>query len=138
MKFINLADDSRQVPKLQRKTYADFKLTSGEWDNLDLLHNVLKVLETSHDLLHLLTVRMQHPAQAQQVFSSQRTPTVSRVFPVIEFLLTALEAAQKDPKFESIEFAIAAGVSNLEKWYRKLDACNVYAVCNGTSIYDHS
>ena len=56
MKFINLADDSRQVPKLQRKTYADFKLTSGEWDNLDLLRNVLKVLETSHDLLHLLTV----------------------------------------------------------------------------------
>ena len=134
MKFINLADESTQVPNLQKKTYADFRLTSNEWRKLELLCDVLKVLATSRGLLRLLTMRMQHPAQAQQVFSSERTPTVSCVFPVIEFLLTALEAAQKDPKFESIESAIAAGVSNLQKWYRKLDACNMYVVCNGTSI----
>ena len=85
------------------------------------------------DLVQLLTVWTQHPAQAQQRFSSERTPTVSRVFPTIEFLLSSLEAAQKDTKFKSIKHAIAAGVSNLEKWYRKLDACNVYAVCNGMS-----
>jgi endonuclease IV len=115
-KFINLADESPQVPNLQRKTYADFRLTQKEWAMLDLLRQILK-----------------HPALAQQQFSSERVPTVSKVFPIIEFLLSALEAAKKDKAFEDIHDAIVAGVSNLEKWYRKLDACHVYAVCNGAS-----
>jgi hypothetical protein len=45
----------------------------------------------------------------------------------------SLEAAQKDPKFKLIKPAIEASVSNLEKWYQKLDACIMYVVCNGTS-----
>jgi hypothetical protein len=76
---------------------------------------------------------MQHPAQAQQQFSSECVPTVSTVFPIVKFLLSSLEAAKKDEKFELIHDAIGAGISNLEKWYRKLDACHVYAVCNGAS-----
>jgi hypothetical protein len=43
-KFVQLADDSPQVPKLQKKRYADFKLTPNEWTNLDLLRKILKVL----------------------------------------------------------------------------------------------
>jgi len=58
---------------------------------------------------------------------------VSTVFPIIEFLLSSLEAAKKDPKFELIHGAIGAGIANLEKWYRKLDVCHVYVVCNGAS-----
>jgi hypothetical protein len=75
---------------------------------------------------------MQHPALAQQAFSSERVPTVSRVFPIIEFLLTSLEAAEKDTTFAPIRNAITAGISNLTKWYRSLDSCHVYAVSNGT------
>ena len=115
-KFINLADESTQVPNLQRKMYADFRLTQNEWARLDLLRQILK-----------------HPALAQQQFSSERVPMVSKVFPIVKFLLSALEAAQKDEAFDDIRDAIAAGVSNLEKWYRKLDTCHVYAVCNGAS-----
>jgi endonuclease IV len=81
---------------------------------------------------------MQHPALAQQQFSSERVPTVSKVFPIVEFLLSALEAAKKDDAFNTIHDAIAAGVSNLEKWYQKLDACHVYAVCNGVSNNSNS
>jgi hypothetical protein len=80
----------------------------------------------------LLTLSMQHPALAQQQFSSERVPTVFRVFPIIEFLLTALEAAQKDATFKPIRPAITAGVLNLTKWYQRLDTCPVYMVCNGT------
>ena len=115
-KFINLADESTQVPNLQRKTYADFRLTQNEWARLDLLHQILK-----------------HPTLAQQQFSSERVPMVSKVFPIVEFLLSALEAAQKDEAFNDIHDAITAGVSNLKKWYQKLDMCHVYAVCNGAS-----
>ena len=42
-KFINLADESPLVPNLQRKSYADFRLTHKEWSRLDLLHQILKV-----------------------------------------------------------------------------------------------
>ena len=76
---------------------------------------------------------MQHPALAQQAFSSERVPTVFSVFQTIEFLLTLLEAAEKHVTFTPIRNAIMAGISNLTKWYRKLDACHVYAVCNGMS-----
>jgi hypothetical protein len=54
------------------------------------------------------------------------------VFPTIEFLLTSLEAAEKDPSFMPIRIAITAGISNLTKWYWRLDACHVYAVSTGT------
>lgn len=82
---------------------------------------------------HFLTLSTQHPALAQQMFSSERVPTVSHVFPTIEFLLTSLEAAEKKTKFAPIRNAITAGISNLTKWYRSLDACHVYAVSTGTS-----
>ena len=42
-KFIRLADDSMQVPKLQKKMYKDYKFMSSEWTNLDLLRQVLMV-----------------------------------------------------------------------------------------------
>jgi hypothetical protein len=48
-KFVQLADDSAQVPKLQKKRYADYKFTSNEWTNLDLHHQVLKVWTISFD-----------------------------------------------------------------------------------------
>ena len=49
MKFIQLADDSTQVPNLQKKCYANYRLTATEWTNLDLLCQILKV-STFHDL----------------------------------------------------------------------------------------
>ena len=132
-KFINLADESRQVPDLQKKSYSDYRLSSKEWIRLDLLCQILKVRQ--HFMISrclLLTSSMQHPALAQQQFSSQCAPTVFHVFPIIEFLLTSLEAAEKDATFKPIRVAISAGVLNLTKWYQKLDTCPVYMVCNGT------
>ena len=42
-KFIQLTNNSTQVPTLQKKCYADYRLTPTEWTNLDLLHQILKV-----------------------------------------------------------------------------------------------
>jgi hypothetical protein len=50
MKFVHLADDSPLVPNLQRKSYADYRLSPTEWTKLDLLCNILKVLTPFHDL----------------------------------------------------------------------------------------
>ena len=80
---------------------------------------------------HFLTLSMQHPALAQQEFSSERVPTASHVFLTIEFLLTSLEAAEKDARFAPIRNAITAGISNLTKWYWRFDVCDMYAVSSG-------
>lgn len=42
-RFVRLADDSDEVPKLRRRQYADFKLTNSDWLQLSLLHEALRV-----------------------------------------------------------------------------------------------
>ena len=79
------------------------------------------------------TLSMQHPALAQQQFSSKHVPTASHIFLTIKFLLTSLEAVEKDATFVPIRNAIKAGISNLTKWYWRLDTCDVYAVSSGMS-----
>ena len=131
MKFIQLADDSAQVPKLQKKFYANYKLTSIKWTNLDLLCQILRVSSSYGLALRVANPSMQHPTLAQQQFSSERVPTISCVFPTIEFLLLSLEAAKKHKTFIPIRDAISAGITNLTEWYHKLDNCHVYAVSSG-------
>ena len=40
----------------------------------------------------------------------------------------SLEAAKKHKSFVPIHDAITAGISNLTKWYHKVDNCHVYAM----------
>jgi len=42
-RFIQLANDSDEVPKLQGKSYAGFKLSSQEWAKMELMRDVLQV-----------------------------------------------------------------------------------------------
>jgi hypothetical protein len=42
-RFIQLADDSDEVPNLQGKTYGVFKLSAAEWTKLELMRDVLQV-----------------------------------------------------------------------------------------------
>ena len=76
VKFIQLADDSAQVPKLQKKFYADYKLTSIEWTNLDLRCQILRVSSSYGLASCVANPSMQHPALAQQQFSSEHVPTI--------------------------------------------------------------
>lgn len=52
--FCSLADESRQVPNLKGKKYADYKITEPEWEVLKLIREVLEVqqffcVRLSHD-----------------------------------------------------------------------------------------
>jgi hypothetical protein len=42
-RFVQLADDSEEVPNLKKKSYSDFKLTRNDWDKITLMHKVLRV-----------------------------------------------------------------------------------------------
>ncbi|KAG2745541.1 hypothetical protein P692DRAFT_201719975, partial [Suillus brevipes Sb2] len=46
-RFIQLADDSDEVPNLQGKSYRAFKLSAEEWKKLELIHDVLQFDEFS-------------------------------------------------------------------------------------------
>ncbi len=41
--FTLLADDSEDVPRLRKKTYHLFLLSKGKWEQLKLLHELMKV-----------------------------------------------------------------------------------------------
>ncbi|KAG2337502.1 hypothetical protein BDR05DRAFT_843877, partial [Suillus weaverae] len=47
-RFIQLADDSDEVPNLQGKTYGVFKLSAAEWTKLKLMHDVLQFNDFSN------------------------------------------------------------------------------------------
>ena len=49
-KFIQLTNNSTQVPMLQKKCYTNYRLSPDEWTKLGLLHQILKVQTMSHNL----------------------------------------------------------------------------------------
>ncbi|KAG2341707.1 hypothetical protein BDR05DRAFT_834915, partial [Suillus weaverae] len=103
-RFIQLADDSDEVPNLQGKSYGAFKLSAKEWKKLELMHDVL-----------------QEPANAQQSFSATREPTVWHAIPVLEFLQQTWQNMAKSSKFADFSTTIESGIDNLHKWYHKID-----------------
>ena len=47
MQFMQLADDSDDVPALRNEKYCWFLLSKDEWEQLKLLHEVMKVSPAS-------------------------------------------------------------------------------------------
>ncbi|KAF5378616.1 hypothetical protein D9615_007187 [Tricholomella constricta] len=107
--FVQLADDSDEVPTLRRKSYADFRLGKQDWRKLELMH--------------------EEPASAKQTFSSSREPTVFRTIPVLEFLQESWENMADLPRFYEVEDALRKGLANLEKRYRKVSDVDAYFIC---------
>ncbi|KAF5370479.1 hypothetical protein D9615_009743 [Tricholomella constricta] len=110
--FVQLADDSDEVPTLRGKSYSDFRLGKQDWNKLELMHEVLK-----------------EPASAKQTFSSSQEPTVFRTVPVLEFLQETWENMADLPRFYEVEEALRKGLANLEKWYRKVTDVDAYFIC---------
>lgn len=134
-RFVQLADDSEEVPDLVGgKGYSDFKLMKKDWEQIEKVHEVLKVLITEHRCVCVLISSTQEPATATQSFSSSRYPTVSRTIPVLEFLQQSWENMAKLPKFREMRKPIEAGLENLKKWYCRVDDTDVYFVCLGKSV----
>jgi hypothetical protein len=48
--FILSADDSTEVPNLVKKSYSDFRLTIGDWEQLVKMHEVLQGANNSTDV----------------------------------------------------------------------------------------
>jgi hypothetical protein len=132
-RFIQLADDSDEVPNLQGKSYGAFKLSAEEWKKLELMHDVLQVCASVQSSLKccINLLYNQEPANAQQSFSATREPTVWRAIPVLEYLQQTWQNMAGSSKFDDFSSAINSGLDNIRKWYHKIDETDVYFVCLG-------
>lgn len=132
--FVQLADDSNEVPNLKGKSYSDFRLQKSDWARIVLMHEVLQVCSQliSCSLYSLLS--NQEPATAKQTFSSAKEPTVWRTIPVLEFLLQSWENMAELPKYYEVEHAIRKGLENIDKWYRKVNDTDAYFICLGMKL----
>lgn len=59
MRFVKEADDSDKVPTLKQKQYADYKLSSTEWEHLVRIHQVLQVSSKEQwQLEHVMSLQL--------------------------------------------------------------------------------
>ena len=134
--FILLADDSDEVPKLSKgRRYSQFEISNAEWKQLGLIHEVLRVRLCSHyhpvdEAFH--ATMEQEITEAQHDFSSEGEATVTRAVATLEWLQTRWEQMAKHDRYRSLAPAIRAGLDNLGKWYKALDASDAYIVCHST------
>ncbi|KAJ6595485.1 hypothetical protein B0H10DRAFT_2232796 [Mycena sp. CBHHK59/15] len=111
--FVRLADDSDEVPDLRDKQYRNYMLTKQEWTKIEVIHEALR-----------------EPADVTQTFSSERTPTVWRIIPTLEFLIKRWETMSTQPKFAEIEDTLLEGVKSLKKWFHRAETTSgAYFIC---------
>lgn len=61
-----------------------------------------------------------------QMCSSNRSPTLHQVIPVLETLCSKWERRLEDPEFEIFYDAIRLGLEKLNKYYKRLDNTDAY------------
>lgn len=112
--FCDLADSEESLPPLRsKKKWSNFKLQPSEWHLIGLARDVLKVAADLHADL-----------------SAQKSPTLQRVYPLIEKLMSQWEQMAKKPKYAPLKHAIQAGLENMYKWYRKTDDSSAYFIAH--------
>ncbi|KAF5331561.1 hypothetical protein D9611_007605 [Ephemerocybe angulata] len=113
-RFCVTADYKTSIPPLRNgKTWNAYRMKPEEWTIIHLSHRVLKVAANMHSQL-----------------SADRTPTLQRVYPVLESLMSQWETMAKDPEFSPIKEAIEAGLANLVKWYKSTDNTALYFIAH--------
>jgi len=72
----------------------------------------------------------QEVADAQQIFSSETQATVTKTVGLLEWLQTRWEQMARHERYRSLAPAIRAGLDNLGKWYKALDASDAHVICH--------
>ncbi|KAM6491794.1 hypothetical protein JOM56_012834 [Amanita muscaria] len=66
----------------------------------------------------------------RQTFSSERSPTVWRIIPSLEFLIKRWESMVLQSQFREIKSALGEGIKSLKKWYRRVEGTSAaYFIC---------
>ncbi|GJE88702.1 hAT transposon family protein [Phanerochaete sordida] len=111
--FINQADDSDEVPNVERgqPKWSSYRLEPEEWDLMKLIYKVLD-----------------EAAIVQNHFSSETIPTVWRVLPLYESFMREWETMQCSSAMAVLRPAIECGLESLRKYYNKSENAPVNIV----------
>lgn len=63
--------------------------------------------------------------------SAEKAPTCYKVFPLLEMLQSKWEELLENERYEPVYEALAAGLKNMAKWYRKADDTSIYFISHG-------
>ncbi|KIL54112.1 hypothetical protein M378DRAFT_182656 [Amanita muscaria Koide BX008] len=111
-RFCILADNEDDLPPLSNgKKWLGYKMSHPEWQIIKLAHRSLEILAKAHGEL-----------------SANKTPTCQKVFPVLERLQSAWEDLLDKHEYEPVHDALAVGLRNMQKWYRKTDDTSIYFI----------
>ncbi|KAH9920792.1 uncharacterized protein B0H18DRAFT_858501, partial [Fomitopsis serialis] len=117
--FINTADDLfgpittlRAKGKIvKRIPWSSFKLKEQDWEHVK---DVVDILKDANDI--------------HQLFSYEKSPTLWRVLPAFEDLLTRWEGKRDNPKFQAYKPGLDNAIKKLHKYYCALDRSPVYVL----------
>lgn len=73
-------------------------------------------------------------AKRHNELSREDTPTCTRVYPMLEMLMSDWEELLEDPEYEPVHHALRAGIALLEKYYRRADDTDAYFISHGRSF----
>jgi hypothetical protein len=63
--------------------------------------------------------------------SAEKAPMCYKVFPLVEMLQSKWDDLSESKQHEPVHEALAAGLKNMSKWYRKADDTSIYFVSHG-------
>ncbi|KAM6502733.1 hypothetical protein JOM56_002710 [Amanita muscaria] len=115
--FCFLADSKCGIPPLQSdgKAWSDYTLTEPEWRIIELAYNCLKC-------------NRKVIAEMHGELSAFKTPTIHKVFPLLEKLQSDWKDLLIDDEYEPVHHAIEAGLKNVQKWYKETNDTSMYFI----------
>ena len=74
-------------------------------------------------------------AKRHNELSKEDTPTITRLYPTLEMLMSDWEELLDNNGFEPVHNALHAGIALLKKYYRRADDTNAYFISHSKSSY---
>ncbi len=77
-------------------------------------------------------------ANRHNELSVEDSPTCSKVYPLLELLLSDWEDLLEEDEYIPVHDALRAGIAGLEKYYRKADDTSAYFISHGAHLLPQS
>ena len=139
--FCVLADDNSDIPPLSHgKKWSNYKLTNPEWRIIKLAYDCLKVCFSllAPDICVNIQCYDQILAETHGELSVHWTPTIHKVFPLLEKVQSSWEALLENREYQLVNHALEAGLQNMREWYQKTDDTSIYFISHGNDSFSSS
>ena len=133
-----LADASEKVPKIKATLIINYQRRIGiDWRSFMRFSECVYFTIIRFSCLTNIFFLLQEPSNVQQTFSSERTPTIWRIIPSLEFLIKRWESMAIQPRYCDVKTAIDEGIQSLKsgiaKWIIRRPHILSALVCSHTS-----